>query len=357
MAIGITKEDRVQGRLAELAESAGRLGRSVRIMEVCGTHTVAVQRAGLRQLLPETIRLVSGPGCPICVTVTGYIDGLIDLAAQAKTIVAVYDDLLAVPGTSRSLADGGHVRVVGSASQAHALASKHPDRTVVFAAVGFEATAVGTAEVLIRAKNAGLKNFLVFCAHKRLMAAIEAISQSPESAADGFLCPGHISVMTGYRAYEQIVDRYRRPCVIAGFEPWQIVDAVARLVAQIADGRAKVENAYTAAVGPQRHERAWRMIDEVFEVNTVPWRPFGELPDSGLTMRATYRRFDAAAAFGLEPAGMGERPDCRCANVLRGAIDPPECPLFGRTCRLDTPVGTCMASSEGACRAWLAYSR
>lgn len=355
----IAKEKKVQAALADLAADAAKLNRTVRIMEVGTGHTVAIQRAGIRALLPENVRLISGPGCPICTTPTGYIDGAIALAKRQNVLIATYEDMLRVPGTESSLAhardDGARVQAVSSAFEAHRLANHNPDQPVVFAAVGFEASAPTTADVLTRARNAGLRNLFVLSAHKLIVPAMEHVAADNVNRIDAFLCPGNLSVMTGYRAYEPIVARHRRPCVIAGFDPPQIIEAVARIVAQLADNDARVENVYTAAVGPDGYARAWEMIERVFRVESAEWRGFGTIPNSGLATNDTYKRFDAAQAFGIDLQGTGERPGCRCAYVITGHIDPPECPLFGRACTPEHPVGTCMVSTGGACHAWYKY--
>lgn len=361
MPVSPDKQKRLRSLLAEVARGADRLGRTVRIMEVCGTHTVAIQRDGLRQLLPSNIKLISGPGCPVCVTGTGYIDALTRLAGRDDTIIASYGDMIRVPGSTykyslaQARARGGDVRVVGSAFQAFELAQANRGRNVVFAAVGFETTTPPTADILLRAKDAGLKNLFALCAHKLVIPAMEAVLSDPKCAIDGFLCPGHVSVMLGYKAYEPIAQRWAKPCVVAGFEPNSIVEGIARIVGQLLAGRAEVENAYPAAVGPDRHERAWQMIERVFSIETVEWRALGPIPQSGLVLNEQYRMFDAAVEFAVPIGGSVEPEGCKCGQVIQGRIDPIECPLFGKRCTPDDPVGPCMVSSEGACQAWFKY--
>jgi len=359
MAVFTEKQQLLQSQLAQVARDADRIGRTVRIMEVCGTHTVAIQRSGLRQLLPKNIKLISGPGCPVCVTPTGYIDALITLAKRGDILIATYGDMVRVPGSSQSLAEaraeGADARVVSSAFQAYELALANPGRNVVFAAVGFETTTPATADILLRAKKAELTNLFALCAHKLVIPAMQALLAGPKCAVDGFLCPGHVSVMLGYKAYEPIAAQFGRPCVVAGFEPRQIIDGIARIVAQIADGTAKVDNVYKAAVGPDRHQKAWEMIERVFMTADAEWRALGSIPQSGLVLNDDYRQFDAARVFDIVIGDSIEPAGCRCGEVIQGLIDPAECALFGKRCTPDDPVGPCMVSSEGACQAWFKY--
>jgi len=353
------KAEKLKSDLAAIVHSAEQLDRTVRIMEVCGTHTVAIQRAGLRQILPDSIKLISGPGCPVCVTPTGYIDALVALAQKDKTIIATYGDMVRVTGSKNSLADaradGADLRVISSAFRAYTLARENPDHNVIFAAVGFETTAPASADILLRAKNAGVNNLFLLCAHKLVIPAMVAILEDDNCAIDAFLCPGHVSVIIGYKAYEPIVQRYHRPCVVAGFEPPQIVEAIARIISQLSANQAQVENAYTAAVGPDRHERAWQMLDRTFDTRTTEWRGLGEIPDSGLVINNQFEQFDAARRFAVSTGGSMQPPQCRCGQVIQGMIDPPQCALFGKRCTPEDPVGPCMVSSEGACQAWLKY--
>jgi len=353
---------RLQARLADMERDAARLRRNVRIMEVCGTHTVALHRSGIRDLLADNVKLISGPGCPVCVTPTGYIDALTDLAARDNTLIATYGDMVRVPGSRGSLADaracGAHVSVVASATQAYQLARDHPDRDVIFAAVGFETTAPATADIIIRSQQAGVKNLSALCAHKLIIPAMAAILADPGCVIDAFLCPGHVSVIIGSQAYQVIVTRFARPCVVAGFEPMQMVEGIARIVAQLASNQARVENVYTAAVRAEPHERAWSMIEMVFDRGDAEWRSLGEIADSGLIINDHYRQFDAAERFGISPispANLTDPGPCRCAEVIRGTVDPPQCRLFGNRCTPDDPVGPCMISSEGTCQAWYNY--
>jgi len=306
-----TKNDKT----SMLAEQVRRLSESlpqpVRIMEVCGTHTVAISRHGLRSLLSAKVKLISGPGCPVCVTGMGYIDALIELLGKRNVTVATYGDMVRVPGSGSSLehlrAEGADVRVVLSARDALQLAVDKPDREVVFAAVGFETTTPATADVVLQANRRGLKNFSVLCSHKLVVPAMTALLEAGESRIDGFLCPGHVSVIIGSQAYQALVDRFGRPCVVAGFEPSQILLGLKRLLELLQADEAGLDNVYTAAVGPQPQPVAEKLIAQVFEVCDDFWRGLGWIADSGLRLKDDYRAFDAQRRFGLEVSGMKSR--------------------------------------------------
>jgi hydrogenase expression/formation protein HypD len=341
--------------------AADRAGRLVRIMEVCGTHTVAASRSGLRSLLAGQVKLISGPGCPVCVTSQAYIDAAVDLALSGRATIATYGDMIRVPGKGGSLeqarAMGAAVRVVTSAMDALKLARSEPGMEVVFAAVGFETTAPPTADVLIRAAREGIATLSALAAHKLVVPAMLALLASGEVQIDGFLCPGHVSVIIGSDAYRPVVERYRKPCVVAGFEPAQMLEGLSEIVEQVADGRAELGNVYGAAVGAGGNAAAQRLLDEVFEVGDADWRSIGVIPGSGLLLNAKYRRYDARERFGVAFGPDSETPGCRCGDVIRGLLDPPDCPLFGKVCTPQRPVGPCMVSSEGSCQAFYKYHR
>ncbi len=329
-------------------------------MEVCGTHSHAVGRHGLRQLLPDSVELVSGPGCPVCVTTAGQVELALELARRGA-MVATFGDMMRVPGPSGSLAGaraaGGDVRVVYSPQQALELAAREPGREVVFVAVGFETTAPAVAAVAKQAPAAGPSGFSLLGLHKLVPPALEALVADEEVALDGLLCPGHVSVVIGSEAYRPLAERWRMPCVVAGFEPEDILLGVAMLLAQIADERAEVENAYPRAVRPEGNPRALALMEEVFEPTEAEWRGLGSLPDSGLKLRGAYAALDARERFGLAVVAAPEPPGCRCGDVLRGRLRPAECGLFGGACTPARPVGPCMVSSEGACAAAYKYER
>jgi len=333
----------------------------IQLMEVCGTHTVSLFRSGVKSLLPKALRMISGPGCPVCVTSQGYLDAACELAGRADVTVYTYGDMVRVPGRGGSLEQqkgrGGNVVVVYSARDALRYAREHPARRVVFLAVGFETTAPATAAVVLEADRDHVDNFFVLPGHKLVIPAMEALLSGGEVPIDGFLCPGHVSVIIGAGAYRPIVETYRKPCVVAGFEPRQLLEGILRLVRQAAAGEARVENVYGVAVTEEGNAAARKLIEEVFVPAPAVWRAMGELPGSGLELRPAYRRFDAVerlgAAIGPDvcPAG------CRCGEVIQGKVAPDRCALFGKTCTPLSPVGPCMVSSEGTCSAWYKYNR
>jgi hydrogenase expression/formation protein HypD len=333
----------------------------VQVMEICGTHTVSIFRSGIRSLLPENLRLVSGPGCPVCVTAQRHIDAAIDLAADGRAIIATYGDMLRVPGRQGSLeqlrAAGARIQVVNSANTALRLAQAQPEVPVIFLAVGFETTAPATAATVLEARHRGVENFFVLAGHKLVIPAMHALLSAEDVPLDGFLCPGHVSVIIGSKAYEEIAAQYGRPCVVAGFEPGQILLGLARLAERVAAKEADVENVYAAAVGPAGNPVARKLLSEVFVVADTPWRALGVIPDSGLELAPGFEQFDALRQFGVE---LGEDEDpagCRCGEVIQGKVEPADCALFGVECTPVEPVGPCMVSSEGTCAAWYKYNR
>ncbi len=345
---------------AELDALAARLPRRVQLMEVCGTHTVSIFRAGIRAMMPANVRLLSGPGCPVCVTAQRHIDAAMELAMRPGVILATYGDMLRVPGRRGSLercrAAGADVRVVTSARGALDLARANPRQTVAFLGVGFETTAPATAAVVQEADRAAIENLAVLVSHKRVVPAMRALLDGGDIALDGFLCPGHVSVIIGAEAYRGIVTDYRMPCVVCGFEPPQILAGIVHLLRQVVGGAARLENVYGAAVTPAGNRVALGLLADVFSPAATPWRELGTIPDSGLELRPRYRRFDAAARFALNVNEDIDNPACRCGLVIQGKLDPPECRLFGRGCTPLTPIGPCMVSSEGTCAAWYRYS-
>lgn len=351
---------RCQDDLRAIRAAGERLGR-VQLMEVCGTHTVALFRSGVKALLPENVRLVSGPGCPVCVTAQGYIDAACTLAARCDTIICTYGDMVRVPGREGSLerqrARGARVRVVLSALDAVRLAAETPAAHVVFLGVGFETTAPATAAAVCAAERQGLTNFSVLSAHKLVVPAMLALLAAGDIPIDGFLCPGHVSVIIGADAYAPVVARHRRPCVVAGFEPPGMLAAIAALLAQLARGVARIENVYSVAVTPGGNPVARELLDTVFETAPARWRALGEIPASGLRLRERFARYDAWRRFELVEGDDYDPPGCRCGEVIQGKTQPAECALFGTACTPLEPVGPCMVSSEGACAAWYKYHR
>ena len=341
---------------------AGRITRTsrrpVRFMEVCGTHTVSIFRSGIRSLLPETIALLSGPGCPVCVTAQKEIDAFIALAREPETIVATFGDLIRVPGSGSSLqrekADGADVRIVYSTVDAVKLASQNPGKRVVFLGVGFETTAPTVAGAILAAHQQKLDNFSVVSAHKTLPPALEALAGGKINI-DGFLLPGHVSVIIGLDAYRPFFETHRVPCVVAGFEPADLLQGIAMLVDQVASGQPALQNAYPRAVSAAGNPKARAVMNEVFEMADADWRGIGTIPDSGLAIRETYAGFDAVKVFGIRLKPTPEPKGCACGEVLTGLKIPPQCPLYKTVCNPMAPVGPCMVSSEGTCAAFYRY--
>ena len=333
----------------------------VRLMEVCGTHTVNLFRSGIKSLLPNTIRLISGPGCPVCVTSQAYLDAACDLAARPDVTIYTYGDMLRVPGRNGSLAQqrgrGARVAVVYSVRDALRHARANPDCKGVFLAVGFETTAPATAAAILEAENTGVDNFFILPGHKRIIPAMKALLADGEVPIDGFLCPGHVSVVIGADAYRPIAEQYNKPCVVTGFEPRQMLEGILHLVRQIGRGEARVENVYGAVVTDNGNLVARQCVEKVFAAAPAVWRAMGTLPDSGLELRPRYQRFDALKHFSLVLGPDTSPPDCICGEVIQGKASPPDCPLFGTACTPVKPVGPCMVSSEGSCAAWYKYRR
>ncbi|UCG15768.1 MAG: hydrogenase formation protein HypD [Phycisphaerales bacterium] len=349
---------------AELDERCERIGRRVTFMEVCGTHTMSVFRSGIRAMLPKNLRLVSGPGCPVCVTPRGYIDAACDIAGRDGVMAATFGDMMRVPGRSGSLetlrSAGARIRVVSSARAALQLAREHPGCDVVFLAVGFETTAPGTAASVLEADRDGVDNFSVLMSQKLIVPAMLALLETADPQApelDGFLCPGHVSVIIGADAYKPIVQRHAKPCVVAGFEPEQILRGLAHLAGQVAAGAAALENVYSGVVSLQGNRVAQKLVDQVFVVVDAAWRQLGVIPLSGQLLAPPYRRFDATRRFAVAISEDDDDPECRCGYVIQGKVEPRECPRFGAECTPDSPVGPCMVSSEGTCAAWYKYGR
>jgi hydrogenase expression/formation protein HypD len=334
-------------------------GRPVRIMEVCGTHTVSIFRNGIRTVLPDTVSLISGPGCPVCVTAQQEIDAAISLAAETGAIIATFGDLLRVPGSRSSLqreqAGGNDIRIVYSTFDALSIARDNPDKTVVFIGIGFETTAPTIAASVLAAENSGIENYCVLCAHKLMPPALEALMSEGDPGIDGFLLPGHVSVIIGARAYAAFFEKYRIPCVIAGFEPVDILEAVHELAAMIESGRPRLENGYRRAVTEAGNTEAQDVMYRVFEPCDAWWRGIGRIPASGLKLKSAYAAFDARRRFRIAPPAAPPPGGCICGEILTGRKSPPDCPLYKKRCTPSEPVGPCMVSSEGTCAAFYKY--
>ena len=334
--------------------------RSIRLMEVCGTHTMAIFRHGIRALLPETIDLLSGPGCPVCVTAQGDIDAFVALSRRKEVIVTTFGDLMRVPGSGSSLqretAEGADVRMVYSPMDAVQLAKEQSDREVVFLGVGFETTAPTIAAAILTARKMQLKNFSVYCAHKTVPAALMALMANPEVNIDGFLLPGHVSVIIGLEAYRPFFDSFRLPSVVVGFEPVDVLRGILELVTQYENESPQLGNVYPRAVTDQGNTQAQMVLADVFETCDAVWRGLGVIPKSGLVIRNELAEFDAVRRFDLKVIETPEPKGCACGEILSGTRIPPQCALFRKRCTPVNPVGPCMVSSEGTCAAYYRYA-
>lgn len=345
-------------RLAELIEKI--TFRPVTIMEVCGGHTMSIQKWGIPSLLPSQIELLSGPGCPVCVTDIRFIDHAIALGRRSDVIITTYGDLMRVPGSTSTLleekARGSDVRMVYSVLDAVDLAQKHPDRKVVFLAIGFETTAPMTAVAIMHAQQLGLRNFFVLSAHKIIPPAMAAIVEEG-IPVKGYIAPGHVSTITGIGIYRPLVERYRVACVISGFEPLDIMQSILMILRQIRNGNYNVEIQYRRSVRPEGNTKAQQVIEKVFELTDEPWRGIGLIPKSGLQLREEYALFDAKKMIEVEIEPTREVKGCICGDILKGLKKPTDCGLFAKVCTPAHPVGACMVSHEGACQAYYRYRK
>ncbi|MDR1422478.1 MAG: hydrogenase formation protein HypD [Coriobacteriales bacterium] len=347
-------------RIEQLAEPlTERIARPVTLMEVCGTHTVAIARAGLRSVLPSTIQLVSGPGCPVCVTSNADIDRIIALTHVPDVIVATFGDMVRVPGSSTSLqqrkAEGAPIEVVYSPLDALQLALEFPKQQIIFVGVGFETTTPLVAATIERACAQEQTNFSVITAHKRVPPALAALVDDPEVAIDALILPGHVSTILGEEPYAFLAREHHIPGVITGFEPVDLLQGIAQVLEQLIAGEAQITNAYRRAVMPQGNPTARAAIERVFSVTDANWRGLGAIANSGYSLCEDFAAFDALRRFSPEVEPTVEPQGCRCGEVLRGILAPSACPLFGRACTPSHPVGPCMVSSEGSCAAWYRY--
>lgn len=338
------------------------LPQKVRIMEVCGTHTMAIARCGIKSMLPENVELLSGPGCPVCVTPAGVIDAMLQLAMEPGVILATYGDMIRVPGSTpgdnlaRRRALGAKVEVVYSPVDAVELAKQRPEKEIVFLGAGFETTAPGTAAAVLTAEEEGVQNFSVFSTLKTVEPALRTLMAMPEFNVQGFLCPGHVATIIGEKGFAYLPEKYRMPGVIAGFEAEEILLAIYRLLKQIAEGEPKIENCYRKAVAKEGNPIAKKILQQCFVPRTDSWRGLGTIAASGLTLNETLAHYDAERKFGISCEAQASRPTaCRCGDVITGKIRPGQCPLFGTCCTPEDPVGPCMVSSEGACAAAYKY--
>ena len=355
--------------LAQAIHREADPARSYHFMEFCGGHTHAISRYGVSDLLPVNVRMVHGPGCPVCVLPIGRIDQAIGLVLEQGVTLCTYGDCLRVPASDglsllRAKARGGDVRMVYSSADAVTLAQKNPDKQVVFFAIGFETTTPPTAVAIRQAAALGLKNFSVLCCHVLTPPAITSILESPEVRQwgtvqiDGFIGPAHVSTIIGSRPYEFFAEKYRKPVVIAGFEPLDVMQAIRMLVRQVNENRGEVENEFSRAVSRDGNKKAQQLVADVFAMReSFEWRGLGELPDSALRIKSQFTEFDAETRYSLDYRSVPDHPACECGAVLRGVKRPQECKIFGTVCTPENPVGSCMVSSEGACAAHYTYGR
>jgi hydrogenase expression/formation protein HypD len=346
-------------RIASLAEP----GRHYKIMEVCGGHTHAIYRFGVHDFLPETIELVHGPGCPVCVIPMGRVDDAIAIAeANDDVIMTCFGDMMRVPGSTGSFLDANarsaDIRMVYSPLDALRIARDNPDRQVIFYAIGFETTAPSTALTLVRAKREGITNFSVFCNHVTIIPAMKAILDSPDLRLDAFIGPGHVSTVIGCRPYEFVPAQHRKPVVTAGFEPLDVLESIAWIMQQFADGRCEVENQYARVVPWDGNTQALAVMADTFELRPhFEWRGLGFISHSALKISERYADFDTELRYDVPGVRVADPKSCQCGEVLKGVLKPWECKVFGTACTPETPIGTCMVSSEGACAAYYNYGR
>lgn len=329
------------------------------LMEFCGTHTVTIFRHGLKALLPDQLRLVSGPGCPVCVTSRADIDKMLFLSGLPLSVVATYGDMMKVPGSTMNLSErrarGADIRIVYSSYDAVRLAERNPDKRVFFIGIGFETTAPSTAAAILKASELDLDNFFVLSLHKRTPPVLGSLIEHGTSV-DGFICPGHVCSIIGAKPLEPVASRWKKPCVVAGFEPSDVLQAIFMLVDQLEQGRSEVEIEYLRGVHYEGNANALSAIDRAFATTDSEWRGIGRIPGTGLEIRAEFKRFDAASFIDREIPVEPDPPGCRCGDVLRGDIAPPQCPLFRKACTPASPVGPCMVSNEGSCATYYLYS-
>ncbi|GAA1407842.1 hydrogenase formation protein HypD [Catellatospora coxensis] len=337
-------------------------GRTYKFMEVCGGHTHTIYQHGLEDYLPERVELVHGPGCPVCVIPMGRVDDAIAIARRPEVILTSFGDMMRVPGGDGSFLDakaaGADIRMVYSPLDALKIARQHPDRQVVFMAIGFETTAPSTAVTVLRAKAEGLTNFSVFCNHVTILPAIKAILDSPDQRLDGFLGPGHVSTVIGCEPYRFIAEQYAKPLVVAGFEPLDILHSIDMLLAQLAEGRCEIENQYSRVVPWDGNPTALKVLGDVLELRPFfEWRGLGFISHSALRLTEAYADFDAERRFDVPGVRVADPQSCQCGEVLKGVLKPWECKVFGTACTPETPIGTCMVSPEGACAAYYNFGR
>lgn len=341
-----------------ISTNAHDIGASISIMEVCGTHTMSIARNGIRSTLPDNINLISGPGCPVCVTQPGYIDAAMELARDG-VLIATFGDMLKTPGSETTLAecraDGGRIEVCYSPQSAIDLAIEEPEREVVFLAIGFETTIAPVVSLVAAAEREGIANLSLLTAFKVVPPVLEILCQDSELAIDAFLCPAHVSAIIGSDAYSPLVEKHGIPCVVAGFEPLDILLGIDGILEQISSNQPRVDNQYSRIVSPGGNRKAQAIMSQYLEADDAVWRGLGRLPASGLRLRPQYSRYDAEKRFELRIQPGREAPGCICGDVVKGKSKPGDCPLFGAPCTPEHPIGPCMVSQEGSCAAHYKY--
>lgn len=346
--------------LEKIADYSKKTG-SIRLMEVCGTHTMSIARSGIKSILPKNIQLLSGPGCPVCVTPANIIDMILSLSERKEILITSYGDLLRVPGSVRGdsllkrRAEGGNIESVYSPVDALQLAENHPEKEVIFLGVGFETTAPGTAACILEAAARRLMNFSVLCLLKQTEPALRSLIEAPDFAVDGFLCPGHVAAIIGADRFSFLPDDYQLPGVVAGFEAADLLYSILELTRMLAEKHPALKNEYTRLVRPEGNPVALSLMKKVFCPSSSHWRGLGHINGSGYAIREEYAPWDAMKKFSLKPPETSEIPGCQCAQVIRGVTRPANCPLFRKVCSPSNPVGPCMVSGEGACAAAYQY--
>lgn len=355
---------KAQGLLQKIQELTIQLAPKtpLKIMEICGGHTHAIFKSGLESLLPETIELVHGPGCPVCIMPRGRLDEAIAIAEHKEVIFTTFGDAMRVPGSKHSLlqakALGADIRLVYSPLDALSIAKQNPNRQIVFFAIGFETTAPSTALTVLQAEKEGIDNFSLFCNHVLVMPALEALLSNPDLQLDGFIGPGHVSMVIGTKPYQAIADYYHKPLVVSGFEPLDVLQSLWMVLRQLIEGRCEIENQYTRLVQANGNKVGLDAMERVFEVrDQFEWRGLGDIPNSGLKMRPEYASFDAECKFPVTRKTVADHKACQCGEILKGVLKPWQCKVFGTACTPENPLGACMVSSEGACAAYYKYGR
>ena len=348
--------------LAEkIRDAARKIKKNVALMEVCGTHTVAIFRSGIKSILPENVRLISGPGCPVCVTPNNYLDRAVAFSRLDDTILCTFGDMMKVPGSSSSLekekTGGEDIRIVYSTLDALKIAQQNPDKKIIFLGVGFETTAPTVAVALKEARRKKVRNFYVLSAHKLVPPALRFLAESKDLKVDGFICPGHVSTIIGTKPYEFLVREFEFPCVISGFEPLDLFQSLYILLSQIQKKKPEISNQYVRAVKGNGNLKALGLMDEVFEKEDSIWRGIGMIPFSGLRIGDDYKEFDALTQINVQVEKSREPKGCLCGLVIQGKKTPLDCPFFARKCNPRNPIGPCMVSSEGSCQAYFKYGQ